>query len=65
MHVFVNNKEITTSALLLTDLLSELEIPAHGIAVAISGRIVPAAQWASTELTEGLQIVVVKAVCGG
>lgn len=65
MLVFVNNKEIHTSSLLLTDLLAELELPSHGIAVAIGGRIVPASQWASTELSEGLQIVVVKAVCGG
>lgn len=65
MLVFVNNKEINTSSLLLAELLEELELPTHGIAVAIAGRIVPASQWATTELADGLQIVVVKAVCGG
>ncbi len=37
----------------------------RGIAVAVSGEVVPRGAWASTELVEGAQVEVVAAVQGG
>lgn len=65
MKVFVNNKEVETQAENLLKLTVELALPAQGVAVAVNNRMVPRAEWESVPLTEGVQVVVVRAACGG
>ena len=53
MKVNINNKETETQALNVKQLAEELNLPATGVAVAISNNMVPR------------DIVIVKAFCGG
>lgn len=65
MRVFVNNKEVETTAINLFQLMCELAIPEKGVAVAVAGQVIPRSQWEFIILSEGVSIVVVKGVCGG
>ena len=65
MKVIINNKETETQAKTIRDLAQELDLPATGVAVAISNEMVPRDEWENTLITEGADIVIVKAFCGG
>ncbi len=65
MKVNINNKETETQALNVRQLAEEMKLPATGVAVAISNVMVPRDEWDSTPITEGADIVIVKAFCGG
>lgn len=65
MKVSVNNKERETSSATLAQLVEELALPRQGVAVAVDNRMVPRAEWDDYALSEGLNIVIVKAACGG
>lgn len=65
MKVLVNNKEVETGATTLTQLAEELALPAQGIAIAVSNRMIPRTEWESYPLSEGAAIVIIKAACGG
>lgn len=65
MKVTINNKETETQAKTIRELAQELDLPATGVAVAISNEMVPRDEWENTNITEGADIVIVKAFCGG
>ncbi len=65
MKVTVNNQPTETQAQNVKQLAAEMQLPAAGVAVAISNKMVPRDQWDSTPVTEGADIVIVKAFCGG
>lgn len=65
MKVNINNKEAETQAKTIRELAQELDLPATGVAVAISNEMVPRDEWENTIITEGADIVIVKAFCGG
>ena len=65
MKVTINNKETETQAKTIRELAQKLDLPATGIAVAISNEMVPRDEWENTIITEGADIVIVKAFCGG
>lgn len=65
MKVTINNKETETQAKTIRELAQELDLPATGVAVAISNEMVPRDEWENTIIAEGADIVIVKAVCGG
>ena len=65
MKVTINNKETETQAKTIRELAQELDLPATGVAVAISNEMVPRDEWVNTIITEGADIVIVKAFCGG
>ena len=65
MIVTINNKETETQAKTIRELAQELDLPATGVAVAISNEMVPRDEWENTLITEGADIVIVKAFCGG
>ncbi|MBR6132028.1 MAG: sulfur carrier protein ThiS [Bacteroidales bacterium] len=65
MKLFFNNKEISTEARTLQQLAQELSLPDKGIAVAVDNKLSPRTEWDTFLLTEGIHIVVIKAVCGG
>ena len=65
MKVTINNKETETQAKTIRELAQELDLPATGVAVAISNEMVPRDEWENTLITEGADIVFVKAFCGG
>ena len=65
MKVTINNKETETQAKTIRELAQELDLPATGVAVAISNEMVPRDEWENAIITEGADIVIVKAFCGG
>ena len=65
MKIQINNKEVETKALTLSELAQEMALPEKGVAVAVNNKMVPRAQWADTALTEGIPVVIIKAACGG
>ena len=65
MKVTINNKETETQAKTIRELAQELDLPATGVAVAISNEMIPRDEWENTLITEGADIVIVKAFCGG
>ena len=65
MKVNINNQETETQALNVKQLAEEMNLPATGVAIAISNQMVPRDEWESTQIQEGADIVIVKAFCGG
>ncbi len=65
MNVNVNNKGMETQAVNLLQLSEELGLPAQGVAIAVNNRMIPRTAWRECLLTEGMQIVIIKAACGG
>ena len=65
MKVNINNKETETQALNVKQLAEELNLPAKGVAIAISTSMVPRNDWEQTPIAEGADIVIIKAFCGG
>ena len=54
-----------TQATTLSALIAEAGLPEKGIAAAIDNKMIPKAEWESTPLHEGANIVIIKAACGG
>lgn len=65
MKILINNKQTETEAKSLGELATELNLPERGVAVAVSNKMVPRTEWESTLLTEGANVVIIKAACGG
>ncbi|MCD8237605.1 MAG: sulfur carrier protein ThiS [Prevotellaceae bacterium] len=65
MNVKVNGKEVSVQGTTLADLIVQLALPQNGVAVAVDNKMIPRTQWSDYTLREGLQIVVIKAACGG
>lgn len=65
MILKVNNQSFETKATTLSELATEMALPAQGVAIAINNCMVPRAEWTKYVLNEGLQIIIIKAACGG
>lgn len=61
MIVNVNNKAVETSASTLSQLVEELHLPENGVAVGVDNRMVPRATWHEYQLSEGMNLVIIKA----
>lgn len=49
----------------IAELLDQLGLNRDGVAVAVDGQVVPRTRHASTELTEGAAVEIIRAVGGG
>lgn len=65
MKVNINNKTTETQAKTVKELAQEMNLPATGVAIAISNVMVPRDDWSTTPIEENADIVIVKAFCGG
>lgn len=65
MDILINNKKTNVSSTNLLELAKEMNLPDKGVAVAISNQMIPRTEWASTPITEGADVVIIKAACGG
>jgi sulfur carrier protein len=65
MKLKVNDKEVETGATNLSQFSQEQNLPTSGIAIAVNQRMVPRTEWDSYALSEGDNILIIKAVCGG
>ena len=65
MKIQINNTPKETQATTLSAIIAEAGLPEKGIAAAIDNKMIPKAEWESTPLHEGANIVIIKAACGG
>lgn len=65
MNIIVNGKQTATSAADISQLVAELSLPAQGVAIAVSGKMIPRTDWEATALEEGADLFIIKAACGG
>ena len=66
MKISINKEEMTVSGpVTLAQLLTQRGVTGPGIAVAIDGKVERRADWAATPLSDGMEITVISAVCGG
>ncbi|MBQ8867692.1 MAG: sulfur carrier protein ThiS [Bacteroidaceae bacterium] len=65
MILKVNNQSFETKATTLSELATEMALPAQGVAIAVNNCMVPRAEWETHVLNERLQIIIIKAAYGG
>lgn len=65
MNIKINGKQTATLAANLGQLVEELSLPSQGVAIAISGKMIPRTDWEATPLEEGADLFIIKAACGG
>ena len=65
MNITVNNKQVVTEVTTLLALSEELNLPEKGVAVAIGNQMIPRSEWATTAISEGVSVIIIKAACGG
>ena len=65
MELEINQEVKSVQSANLEELLSELDIPAKGIAIAVEQQVVPKTNWKSTLLKENQKIIIIKATQGG
>ncbi|EGJ71721.1 thiamine biosynthesis protein ThiS [Bacteroides coprosuis DSM 18011] len=66
MKIILNNKPVEVKeGSSLSDLASQLNLPAQGIAIAIDYKVIPRNMWVNTKLEEDLELMVIEAVSGG
>jgi len=66
LKVVVNNKEIEISEESnVNDLISEMNMPNRGIAVAINNEVVPKDNWSTIKLEKEMRVTLIKATQGG
>lgn len=63
--VTINGNPAQLNSPSLKDMFSQLALPTTAIAVAINNRVIPSAELAITQLQNGDQIEIIRAVCGG
>lgn len=67
MQITVNNqpRELGDIAITLTQLLSQMDVPAAGTAIALNQNVVPRSQWDEQPLENGDQVMIIRATAGG
>ena len=65
MQIKLNGENKEVAADTIAALLRELEAPGQGVAVALNGRVVRRAEWATTHLQENDEVEIIRAVQGG
>lgn len=66
MTVTLNKKSCTLpDNTTLADVAVQMKVPAKGAAIAVNGAVVHREQWSSTTVSDGDDILVIKAFCGG
>jgi sulfur carrier protein len=66
MNVIVNGEptEVESGAT-VKSVLSVLDVPDRGVAVAVDAEVVPRGEWPEHELSEGARVEVLRAIQGG
>lgn len=65
MKIYINRKPTETTASNLAELAAELSLPQAGVALALNAKMIQRVDWENTQLSDGAEIIVIKAVCGG
>ncbi len=66
MKVLVNGEptELETGAT-VQSVLTTLDVPDRGVAVAVDAEVIPRGEWPARELSEGARVEVLRAIQGG
>ena len=67
MEVVVNGRSLRVDGdrISLDALLKQEGFTGTGQAVAVNNRVVPRQEWGSYELSDGMRLTIIRAVCGG
>ena len=66
LKVVVNNKEVEISdQATINALISEMNMPDKGIAIAINNEVIPKGNWSEFKLEKEMRITLIKATQGG
>lgn len=65
MQILINNQTAETKASTLIQLAEELALPIQGVAIAVNNRMIPRSEWNDTPLSEGENVIIIKAAYGG
>lgn len=65
MKIKLNNKEVETQCATVAQLAAEMQLPESGVAVAIDNEMVPRSEWPTRAITDGDDIIILKAFAGG
>lgn len=65
MRVIVNNNVFETSAVCLSELISQLHLTPSQIAVAVDKKVISRIQWDSYRLSPDIDITIITVACGG
>ncbi|MDE6542822.1 MAG: sulfur carrier protein ThiS [Muribaculaceae bacterium] len=67
MEVVVNGRSLRVDGdrISLDALLKQEGFTGTGLAVAVNNRVVPRQEWGSYELSDGMRMTIIRAVCGG
>ena len=66
MNVLVNGEPTELEAGATVEaVLTSLELPDRGVAVAVDAEVVPRGQWPARELSEGARVEILRAIQGG
>lgn len=64
MTIYVNRTPVVTAVGSIAELHAELGLQ-QMVAIALNNKVVPRTEWATTPLTEGDNVVIIKMACGG
>lgn len=65
MKLIVNGEPVDKDVSLLGQLLQTMELPERGVAVAVNNTMIARDKWDSCTLSEGDNVLIIKAACGG
>ena len=67
MEVVVNGRSLRVDGdrISLDALMKQEGFTGTGQAVAVNNRVVPRQEWGSYELSDGMRLTIIRAVCGG
>lgn len=66
MKITINNRQTETAeSTTLAAIAAERRLPEMGVAVAVNNEMVPREEWGSRVVSDGDDIVILKAFCGG
>lgn len=66
MNVLVNGEPTELAAGATVEaVLTSLELPHRGVAVAVDAEVVPRGEWPAHELSEGARVEILRAIQGG
>ena len=65
MKLKVNGEMVEHDVVYLSQLLETMALPERGVAVAVNNTMISRVEWKNYSLSEGDNILIIKAACGG
>lgn len=65
MNIRVNGEPVILDGTTIADLARQLSLPEQGVAVALKMTMIPRSKWDVVTLTEGDDLMIIKAASGG